>query len=159
LGLAPDAHVIDSTVREEVALDANSFVFGSKVAAGSIQNSLLASSQAAEITADGAIIVNCVARKITAGPGAILYNIMDQSEAGIVAGAGEIQVAVTDETGHAKILKSRMDVDGGQAWKIQLPQNDVTFEQVHQQNQNANIQVIQALRQAKFEEIAQTLEF
>jgi hypothetical protein len=52
-----------------------------------------------------------------------------------------------------------MDVDGGQAWKIQLPQNDVTFEQVHQQNQNANIQVIQALRQAKFEEIAQTLEF
>jgi hypothetical protein len=159
LGLAPDAHVIDSTVREEVALDANSFVFGSKVAAGSIQNSLLASSQAAEITADGAIIVNCVARKITAGPGAILYNIMDQSEAGIVAGAGDIQVAVTDETGHAKILKSRMDVDGGQAWKIQLPQNDVTFEQVHQQNQNANIQVIQALRQAKFEEIAQTLEF
>jgi hypothetical protein len=154
--LGVDSHQVDSTM-SGVTLDETSYIFASKVTAGSIKDSILALVQAAEIYADGAIIVNCAAKKIKAGKGCILYNLIDDSEEGIVAEPGEILVAVTDETGESMLLKSRMDIDGGQAWKIKLDMNEMSFEDVHTKNKDANIRQIQKKRQEEYERVAASL--
>lgn len=156
LGVA--SHQIDSTL-DGVTVDEDSYLFATKAKSGSIQNSILSSVQATEINADGAIIVNCVANKITAGKGAILYNLIDDSPEGIVAEAGQVIVAVTVEDGASTMLKSRMDIDGGTAWKIKLDENPLSFEDVHKKNKDANIREIQKKRQENFTKMAASLGF
>jgi hypothetical protein len=156
--LGVESHQVDSTL-SGVTVDEASYVFGSKVKAGSISNSILAQVQAAEINADGAIIVNCAAKKITAGKGAILYNLIDDTDEGIVAAPGQVIVATTDESGTSTLLKSRMDIDGGQAWKIKLDENEMSFEDVHKKNKDANIREIQKKRQENYDKVAASLGF
>lgn len=155
------SHQIDCTT-EGVAVDDRSYIFGSKAKQGSIKNSILAGVQTAEINADGAIIVNCAAKKITAGPGAILYNLICDSDEGITAAAGQVMVSVTDEEGQSTELKSRMDIDGGKAWKVCLKEecgNDLSFEQVHLNNKQANIVEIQKKRQENYLKVSDELGF
>ena len=119
----------------------------------------MAGVRAGEIEADGAILVNCAAKKIVAGEGSILYNIMDDSEQGVVAKPGEVMVAVTEESGDSMRLCSRMDIDGGKAWKRKLETNDASFEEVHKKNKNANIGEIQKKRQKKFDDLSSSMGF
>jgi hypothetical protein len=142
-----------------VTVDDISYAYNVKANTGSICKSVLASVRAKEIHADGAIIVNCVANKIVAGPGAILYNIMDDSEEGVVAKDGEVMVSVTEESGSSVRLCSRMDIDGGKAWKRKLDMNEESFEEVHKRNKNANIGEIQKKRAAQFDSIASSIGF
>lgn len=131
---------------------AHSYAFASKLEKGSLKDSLVCQVTTKEITADGAIIVNCVAPKITAGKGCILYNLM--SEEPIAAEDGQVMVAVTDETGESFVLKSRVDIDGGKVWKTTVEGNALSFEQVHANNKNAAITSISAGRDTKYEKIA-----
>lgn len=158
LGLADDEHQVGSQLGDGVKVDNISYVFGSKIKnGGSINNSILSQVSAGEVNTDGAIIVNCAAKKITAGKGCILYNLIDDSEGGIVATDGQVMVAVTDETGSSKLLQSRMDIDGGKAWKQKLDMNEMSFEDVHKSNKNANIREIAKKRQENYDKLAATL--
>jgi hypothetical protein len=142
-----------------VQVDDKSYLFASKVKSGSIVNSLIANVAVGELNANGAIVVNCAAKKITAGEGAILYNLIDESDEGITAAAGEIKVAVTEESGKSMTLTSRMDIDGGEAWKQKLDANELSFEDVHKKNKNANICEIAKKREEKFASVAASLGF
>jgi hypothetical protein len=133
----------------------HSYAFASKLTQGSLTNSLVCQVTAKEIIAEGAIIVNCVAPKITAGVGCILYNLM--SEEPIVANAGQVMVAVTNEDGESFVLKSRMDLDGGKAWETPVEGNELSFAQVHKNNKNAKITSISENRAIKYEQIASIL--
>jgi hypothetical protein len=154
---------LDMTTRQwesavgTAAIDATSYVFLSKLGAGSVNDSLVSNVAAASIEADGAIIVNCASSKsIVAGKGAILYNLVDDKGEGIVAEPGQVIVGVTDESGDSFQLKSRMDIDGGQAWKECLAMNTMSFEDVHKKNFNANIGEISRKRKEKFDAVAST---
>ena len=63
-------------------------------------------------------------------------------------------MGVTDETGQSFLLKSRLDIDGGKAWKQVLEMNELSFEAVMNKNKNANIIEISKQRQGKFDAIA-----
>ena len=143
------------TTLGEATVDEKSCVFSSKFASGSISNSVMAGVTAKEIKSDGAIIINCVAPKITAGKGAILYNLISDKE--IVAEDGDIFVEVTEESGDSMVLKSKMDICGGKAWKQKLDMNEVTFEDVHKKNKQANIGKIDEKRQENYKKVADTL--
>lgn len=156
LGLENVTRQFDSNVTG--AVDDVSYIFSSSVGSGSVKESLLANVAAASVEAEGAIIVNCASSKsIRAERGAILYNLIDESGEGIVASAGEVIVGVTDESGNAFQLKSRVDIDGGTAWKTCLAMNSMSFEDVHKKNQNANIGEISRKRQEKFDAVAASL--
>ena len=156
LGL--DTHTADCSLGA-VKMDETSYAYNVQAKSGTVSKSVLASVRALEIQADGAIVVNCAAKKIVAGPGSILYNIMDDSEEGVVAKDGEVIVAVTNESGASMRLSSRMDIDGGKAWKIKLDMNEASFEEFHKKNKDANIGEIQKKRQAKFESLASSMGF
>lgn len=142
------------TVDGDLAMT-HSYAFASKLEKGSLKDSLVCQVTTKEISADGAIIVNCVAPKITAGKGCILYNLMSEQE--ITAEDGQVMVAVTNESGDSFVLKSRMDIDGGQAWKEIVEGNELSFEQVHKNNKDAKITSISEARAVKYEKIASSL--
>lgn len=129
----------------------HAYAFSSKLASGTVKDSLVCHTSAKEITADGAIIVNCAAPKITAGKGCILYNLI--SEEPITAEDGQVMVAVTEESGNSFVLKSRIDIDGGKAWSKVVEDNELSFEQVHKNNKEANIIKISESRASKYESI------
>uniref|UniRef100_A0A7S2XTE0 Uncharacterized protein n=1 Tax=Attheya septentrionalis TaxID=420275 RepID=A0A7S2XTE0_9STRA len=143
-----------STIGDSVTVDEDSCVFGSTISAGSITNSVLAGVKSPEVEADGAIIVNCTAKKIKAGKGAILYNLIDTSDEGIVAEDGAVRVAVMEESGESMLLKSKMDIDGGKAWKIVVEENPMSFEAVHGKNKDSNVTVIEQKRKVIYDAAA-----
>ena len=158
LGCA-DEHQVNSTVGAAANVDETSYMIASKVGAGSINKSLVANVTTPQLDCDGAIIVNCVAKKIKAGKGAILYNLLDESGEGIVAEAGQVKVGLSKSEPDGTIsfnhvLQSRMDIDGGKAWKQKLEMNEFSFEDVHKQNKDADIGSISAARKAAFERLA-----
>jgi len=126
----------------------HSYTFDCTLAKGSVTDSVLSKVTASEINADGAIIVNCVAPKITAGKGAILYNLIGDKE--IVAPPGKVIVAVASEDGSAMEIASKMDIDGGKAWKKVVEGNPLSFEDVRNQNMNADISKVDQKRKEKF---------
>jgi len=140
---------------EQVLSMTHSYAFASKLSQGSLKDSLVCQVTTKEIHADGAIIVNCVAPKITAGKNSILYNLM--SEDPIIAEDGQVMVAVSEEDGTSFVLKSRMDLDGGKAWETVVEGNEMSFSQVHKKNKNAKITTISENRLVKYEEIASKL--
>eukprot|EP00980_Cylindrotheca_fusiformis_P001096 scaffold305_cov110-Cylindrotheca_fusiformis.AAC.14 len=133
----------------------HSYTFNSKLGGGSLKDSIVCQVTTKELNADGAVLVNCVAPKITAGKGCILYNIM--SEEDIVAEDGQVMVAVTSESGESSILKSRVDIDGGKAWKSVVEGNELTFEQVWKNNKQANISKIDEKRTQKYAALAEKM--
>ena len=131
----------------DVQLD-HSYAFSSKIHSGKLRNSIVCRVKTRELQADGAIVVNCVAPKIVAGKGCILYNLISETE--IVAKDGEVMVEVTNESGQSFVLRSRMDIDGGKAWKEKVEGNELSFEQVHANNKDANISKIELERAERY---------
>jgi hypothetical protein len=132
----------------------NAYTFSSKVHSGTVQDSIVCGTTTRELQANGAIIVNCVAPKIVAGKGAILYNLISEKE--IVAKEGQVMVEVTNESGESFVLNSRTDIDGGKAWKIIVEENEFSFEQVNKNNRNANISKIEMERTENYNKVAKT---
>ena len=126
----------------------HSYAFDCNIINGTMKDSVLSRVSTPEIHADGAIIVNCVAPKITAGKGSILYNIITDRE--IVAEAGKVLVAVGNEDGTSMQIASRMDIDGGKVWKEVVEGNPMSFEEVRNKNMDVNISVVQSKRKANY---------
>lgn len=147
-----------SDIDSEVKVDDTSCLFASSLKSGAVKGSVLASVNALEVDAEDAIIVNCVAKKIKAGNGAILYNLVDESDEGIVAGEGEVIVSVTEESGEQMILKSNTNTCGGKAWKTVLDVNTLSFEQVHEKNKDANVSAIEKMRKELFKKASSSFD-
>jgi len=135
-----------------VTVDESACVFSCKAKSGSVgAHAVMASVEAEEIQiGENAIVVNCVAKKIVAGKGAVLYNLVSESEEGITAEAGDVIVSVTDTEGSSMLLKSKIDICGGKAWKQVLDGNSVSFEEVNKQNRNADVSAIEKKRKELF---------
>lgn len=143
-----------------VAVDPGACVFSCRARRGAVGARAAVAAVAAEElrVGDRAIVVNCAAKKIVAGAGAVLYNLVSDAEEGIVAGDGEVVVSVTDVVGSSTVLKSRIDVCGGKAWKQVLDGNSMSFEEVHLQNRNADVSTIEKKRKELFQKISSSLD-
>lgn len=126
----------------------HSYAFDCNLATGKVYDSVLSKVTAREIDTDGAIIVNCVAPKITAGKGAILYNLIGNKP--IVAEAGKVMVGVSGEDGSTMKISSQMEIDGGKAWKQVVEGNPLSFEDVRNQNMNADISKVDHKRKEAY---------
>lgn len=141
---------MNSSLGEGVAVDESSMISSCRIKSGSISNSVIASVEALDVNIDGAIVVNCTARKIVAPKNCILYNIIDDSEEGIVASEGDVIVSVTDEDGNMMELRSKHTICGGQAWKEKVEGNIMSFEEVMNKNFGSNVTEIEKKRNALF---------
>ncbi len=141
---------IDSTIGDDVKVNDNCLISSSKIKAGDVKDSVVAGVVTMDLQAEGAIIVNCTAKKIVAGKNSILYNLIDDSEEGIVAAEGDVIVSVTEESGEMMELRSKHSICGGKAWKEKVAGNSHTFEEVMIKNFNSNVAQIENKRQELF---------
>lgn len=145
-----------SNLGENVKVDESSLASSCVIKSGSITKSVIAGVEAVDVDIEGAIVVNCVAKKIVAKKNCILYNLIDDSEEGIVAKEGDIIVSVTQEDGEMMELRSKHSICGGKAWKEVVEGNTMSFEQVHAKNFDSNVTAIEKKRKELFKKVSST---
>lgn len=128
---------VDSSVGE-TKVDGSSSLCKVTAKQGAIQGSSVASVTVETIEATGAILVNVTAKKIKAAPGAICYNVVDDTDEGIVLGEGEVLTTVFGEDGSQKRMRCTLATDGKEAWSVTLPGNPHSFQEIHALNKGVD---------------------
>jgi len=135
--LIRDSTIVNTTVLEQSCV--SSSVLGNEDAAfaGSISGSIISNVRCNRIESNGAILINVTARSIVAKPGCIVYNVVDDTEAGLVLEDGQVLTGVFQSDGQQTIMKSSLSIDGGKAWEVSVEGNAHSFEQIY--NINATV--------------------
>ena len=105
---------------------------------GAVRNSILCNVRCRYVDADGCILINVTADSIIARPGSIIYNIADESECGLDLSEGQVLTGVFANDGSQTVMRSATEIDGGKAWSEHLEWNPKTFEDVYNNNTNAD---------------------
>eukprot|EP00636_Phaeomonas_parva_P017310 CAMPEP_0118852542 /NCGR_PEP_ID=MMETSP1163-20130328/1501_1 /TAXON_ID=124430 /ORGANISM="Phaeomonas parva, Strain CCMP2877" /LENGTH=584 /DNA_ID=CAMNT_0006784979 /DNA_START=113 /DNA_END=1867 /DNA_ORIENTATION=+ len=137
------------TCRSEVfgtSLDGRSVVQGCSLGAGRVSNSVLCNVHAAEIDADGCILVNITAKKITARPGSLVYNVVDDTTEGIIADENVALAGVWREDGSDVKMKAYTSIDTGKLWEQREFDNPHTFKEVYDMNRETDVAAIERRR-------------
>merc|ERR1711862_116815 len=97
-----------------------------------------------ELQADHAVLVNVSAAKIVAAKGAIAYNIVDNSEEGLVLSENEVRVGVfvsdrLEGPSYFEMRSNVLEIDGGQFFREKVAGNDYSFQEVYDLNQGVNV--------------------
>lgn len=121
-----------------MSIDAKSSVCGCELLSGSVKGSALCGVTAGVVTAEGAILVNVTAKSVRAGPGAIVYNVVDDSEEGLTLAPGEVLTTVFAEDGSQTLMRCTLQTDGKEAWSKVLEGNPSSFEEVHKRNKGVD---------------------
>ncbi len=127
------------------------------VGEGSIVQSVLTNVSAQSIEAEGAVLVNVTAKKVKAARGAVLYNVVDDSEEGLVLGPEDVLVGVYDAAGKEQRMESHFEKDGGVWWKKEIRPGQPTFETVYLSNRDVDVAFIEARSQAAHAKLREAL--
>ena len=109
------------------------------VADGRATRSVLARVTCGTLVADRAVLVDVTARKVVAHRDSIAYNVVDDTDDGLVLDAGDVVTDVFLEDGTKIRQRSNVAVDGGAAWKTALDTNRFSFEQIYKMNLATNV--------------------
>jgi len=105
-----------------------------------VSNSVLCNVNCEELICDESIIVNSTVRKIRLGKGCIMYNVVNDSENGIVLNDGDVLVGVIGNDGRQILIESHINTDGGNQWKSIVKNNPHSFEDIY--NMNCSIDLL-----------------
>ena len=103
-------------IRDEeriAGVDAHSAVSSSTLHTASVHRSVIVNTRCQHVEVEDAIVVNVTARRIVAGRGSILYNLVDSSEEGIRLEEGEVRVGVFSADASQTVIASSTHIDGG----------------------------------------------
>eukprot|EP01061_Rhynchopus_euleeides_P009164 TRINITY_DN182_c36_g1_i1.p2 TRINITY_DN182_c36_g1~~TRINITY_DN182_c36_g1_i1.p2 ORF type:complete len:553 (+),score=262.79 TRINITY_DN182_c36_g1_i1:90-1661(+) len=151
-GAPKDSLITDTKV------DAGCSVASSELMGGEVSESALCNVTAGNITAKKCILVNVTAKKIVAEEGAIAYNVVDNSEEGLVLTKGKIVTTVFAEDGtQSRVHADMAGPDGKDAWSTVLPGNSHSYEQFHKLNKGVDPLKCEAAQRAAHKELAKTL--
>mmetsp|Transcript_28749 Transcript_28749/g.62977 ORF Transcript_28749/g.62977 Transcript_28749/m.62977 type:complete len:534 (-) Transcript_28749:321-1922(-) len=124
--------VMDSQVGK-ATVDGKSIVLSSHMGAGKVTNSVCASVAVADLDVEDCLLVNVKAKKVK-GKGLVLYNVVDDSEEGIVLEDGDVRVNVFMPGKEKIVMKSNVSIDGGKVFKTKMDINPYSYNEVYQMN-------------------------
>ena len=101
--------------------------------------------------------MNVTAKKVT-GNNCILYNVVDDTEAGLYLPDGTVRADVYLPGQPKIIVMSTLDTYGGKAWKVVLEGNDKSFEDVYKTNGPLDIFDCQKVLVLAKQKVLQTLK-
>lgn len=140
----PESRRTHAKIAEVVDVDPWSVISAARVDEGTIKQSVLTNVSAVSVEAEGAVLVNVTARKVVAGRGAVLYNVVDESEEGLVLGPKEVLVGVFDAHGKQQLMTSSFENDGGVWWKKEIRDGQPSFEAVYLANRDVDVALVEA---------------
>ena len=138
-------------------IDAGSVVLASKISAGSVRRSVCTNTNCDEAVISDTVLMNVTAKKVT-GNNCILYNVVDDTEAGLSLPDGTVRADVYLPGQPKIIVMSTLDTDGGKAWKVVLEGNDKSFEDVYKTNGPLDISECQKVLVLAKQKVLQTLK-
>jgi hypothetical protein len=134
-------NVVNSTLNDVAVTDLSCVcdsILGRSGVASTISHSVVCGVKALQIQANGAILINVTAKRIVAAEGAIVYNIVDTSEAGLVLAQGQVMAGVFSADGTQEVLNSSLSTDGGKSWETAVAGNAHSFEQIYDLNSSVS---------------------
>lgn len=143
---------VSSSAMGDCKVDASSVVTGSAARSGSVASSAVAGVCVAELQAEGAVIVNVCAKRVVAAKGAVIYNVVDSSEEGIVLAENEVRVGVftlDKDRPYFEMRSNVAEIDGGKAFTEKVCGNEFSFQGVYDLNHGVDVTACaQAAREA-----------
>merc|ERR1712178_574240 len=126
----------------DATVDKQSVVSATQAQSGSITSSVVANVSCQDISAEGAVLVGCSARKITAAKGSIGYNLVDEafSKEGIVLAENEVRVGVfTLNRPYFEMKSDAAKTDGGKVFTTKVHDNAMSFQEVYDLNHGTDV--------------------
>eukprot|EP01060_Flectonema_neradi_P021814 TRINITY_DN2981_c0_g1_i1.p1 TRINITY_DN2981_c0_g1~~TRINITY_DN2981_c0_g1_i1.p1 ORF type:complete len:536 (+),score=115.18 TRINITY_DN2981_c0_g1_i1:66-1673(+) len=127
-----------STIGSSCQIDSQSTVASSTLVSGSVEKSALCNVTTSDIQASGCILVNVTAKKIRASPGTIAYNMVDDSDEGLILTDGKVITTVFSESGKQTRMTAKLPVTEKDAWSRVLPGNEHSYEEIHKSNKGVD---------------------
>lgn len=131
---------------------------------------VLVNVKAPYVDVDDCVLVNVSSLRPIIGRGGVLYNVVDEEKAGNLScgdGAVRADVFVPERANMLPrlgsvasrhlLVHSAMDVDGGKAWKLKLPRNLFSFEEVHAINKDVDVIAAQEVAARMHAQIARMI--
>lgn len=109
---------------------------------GTARNSVLVRSCVGSLDVSNAMLVNVTARRVT-GSNFLLYNVVDDSEDGLVMEEGSVRADVFFPGGKVLSMRSTVYTHGGNAWHEAVCGNPCSFNDVYVRN--TDVQVLDAV--------------
>lgn len=135
-------------------IDSCSCVVNSRVKSGRIENCILVGVQAAHIDAKDSILINTVAFKIQCR-NSLLYNVIEDHE--VVLREMTVRAdAILANREHLK-LYTHPDRDGRVDWRIKIPPNALSFEELHHLNSQTDLPASQQMAEKYRKKIQQLI--
>ena len=153
----PDGGVQASSLGAGVALSGGSIVLASKMASGAVSNTIASHVTTGECNANGCMLINVTAKKIQAN-NCIVYNVVDDSEDGLVLPDGTVMTNVFMESGEKLVQCSSTTTDGGKVFKKRLAANPYSFNDVYKMNQDTDVRAAYAKGAAAHAALAATID-
>eukprot|EP00948_MAST-09A_sp_MAST-9A-sp1_P001063 g1063.t1 len=108
---------------------------GSKVKGSVLSNTSIKG----QVKVENSMLVNVTAKSVT-GKNVLLYNIVDDSDSGLVLKDGDVLADIFLPDGKKiRMGTNYLSKDSGKHWKVKIDGNEYTFEDVYKLNQTVDI--------------------
>ena len=132
----------------ELKIDNNSCVLNCQIRSGHIVNSVLVGVCADHIEVDHCIIINSVAARINARH-SLIYHVLEDGDATLPPDSVRADCFLPRQDKIVK-MQTTLQYDGQADWKVQLPGNRYSYEELSKMNMQINItETLQKAEEAK----------
>jgi hypothetical protein len=128
-----------------------SYVIGSHIKKGKIKNSILIGVHAADVNVEDSVIINCTARSLKARK-SLLYNIREEQQLDISPKGLIADAYLPGRKEHLRLMTS-LERDGKEDWKIKLPGNPYSYEELYKMNTEIDKKTVEQFFNKKQHEI------
>ena len=140
----PESRVQGGDVSREVALTGGSVALACDVHEGTLHHTVASHLTCGTVDANGCLLINVTARSVKA-TNCVVYNVVDDSEEGLVLPDGAVVTNVFMPGGAPKLVQtSSTTTDGGKVFKVKMSQNPRSFADVYKMNQAVDVKAAYA---------------
>ena len=126
-----------------VNTDNLSVISCSSLEKANISKSVINNVYCRSVITDTSILVNVTANSVKTGKNCLVYNVLDDTEEGLVLEDNEVLVGIFDGKGEQRLIRSTFDHDGGKYWKESVVKDQPSFETIYEENLSADINKIE----------------
>jgi hypothetical protein len=137
-------------------VDDKSILLNTRVLEGSVADSVCTSVTTPSLEVEGCLLMNVTAKKVV-GKNCIVYNVVDDSEEGLVLPEGTVLTNVFMPGQPKLVMQSTIDTDGGKVFKTKLDANPYSFNEVYGLNGGVDVTEATAAMAAASKALADTM--
>ena len=127
----------NTTVPSSLDVDESAVLLNCRIKSGRVgPGCVLVNVTAPSVDVETCILMQVTSKGCIQGKGGILYNVVHESSSNLSADAIRADVFMP---GKKVEVKSRLDIDGGKAWKISVEGNEMSFEECYKANLSLDV--------------------